>query len=55
MFPQCPCEDKTCSNAVADFKITLYCTYFFCQVAKDSSVEKLIDKIGNWYFEKEGN
>ena len=24
------------------------------QVAKDSSVEKLIDKIKNWYFEKEG-
>ncbi|XP_044163962.1 proteasome adapter and scaffold protein ECM29-like isoform X2 [Acropora millepora] len=23
------------------------------KVAKDSSVEKLIDKIGNWYFEKE--
>ena len=25
------------------------------QVAKDSSVEKAIDKIKNWYFEKEGN
>ena len=25
------------------------------QVAKDSSVEKAIDKIRNWYFEKEGN
>ena len=24
------------------------------QVAKDNSVEKLIDKIKNWYFEKEG-
>jgi len=24
------------------------------QVAKDNSIEKLIDKIKSWYFEKEG-
>lgn len=40
-------------------KIELICvSKIFClrslQVAKDNSVEKLIDKIKNWYFEKEG-
>ncbi len=28
---------------------------FSLQVAKDSSVEKLIGRLKEWYFEKEGN